>query len=73
MKAHDAETGARCAWCAGPLPAPDDVLVIVHPSDGETIPTCSAACMAEWLHQGTVGLRRSIKRSLDKGWGLWLT
>ena len=73
MNAYDAEADARCAWCSRPLPAPDNVLVIVHPYDGETIPTCSPACMGEWLNQGAVGLRRSIRRSLDKGWEVWLT
>jgi hypothetical protein len=58
----------RCAWCGGRLPAPSDVLVIVHPADGSTAQTCSAACMAEWLNQGAVGLRRSIRRSLGETW-----
>ena len=43
MTARDGDDGPVCAWCSGPLPASDDVLVIVHPSDGETIPMCSAA------------------------------
>jgi hypothetical protein len=64
MTARDGDDGPVCAWCSGPLPASDDVLVIVHPADGSTVQTCSAACMAEWLNQGTVGLRRSIRRSL---------
>ena len=57
-----------CAWCGDPLPAPDDVLVIVHPSDGEAVSTCSVICMAEWLNQGAMGLRSSIRRSMGKGW-----
>jgi len=59
-----------CAWCSEPLPPPTEVLVIVHPGDSSTVQTCSAACMAEWLNQGTVGLRRSIRRSLGtrQGW-----
>src|ERR671917_2926457 len=48
----------RCAWCDAPLPAPDDVQVIVHPADGAAIETCSAACLGEVLRQGTDGLRR---------------
>ena len=71
MTAYDVvDDRSVCAWCSMPLLDPADVLVIVHPSDGATIPTCSAACMAEWLNQGTVGLRRSIRHSLGKGWGL---
>ena len=70
MTAHDDDDDRRCAWCAGPLPAPSDVLVIVRPSDGETIPTCSAACMAEWLQQGSTGLRGSIRRSMNTERGL---
>jgi hypothetical protein len=42
----------QCARCGGVLPAPADVLVIVHPSDGVTVETCSAACMAAWLEGG---------------------
>jgi hypothetical protein len=61
-------SATRCAQCGGLLPAPDDVLVIVRPSDGEAISTCSAACMAEWLNQGTVGLRSSIRRSMGTRW-----
>ena len=57
----------RCARCAGPLPTPHDVLVIVHPADGSIAQTCSAACMVEWLDQGAVGLRRSIRRSIAGG------
>ena len=68
MTSYDVDD-RRCAWCSDPLPAPDDVLVIVHPSDGETVPTCSPACMAEWLQQGATGLRRSIRRSMERGWG----
>ena len=63
------DDGRRCAWCSGPLPAPDGVLVIVHPSDGEAVSTCSAACAAEWLQQGATGLRSSIRRSMGRGWG----
>lgn len=68
MNDHEAVDRRVCAWCFEPLPPPIDVLVIVHPADGSTVQTCSAACMAEWLNQGTVGLRRSIRRTLDEGW-----
>ena len=39
----------RCAACGGPLPAPADTMTIVCASDGETLSTCSTACMAELL------------------------
>ncbi|HZO27233.1 MAG TPA: hypothetical protein VFH48_14725 [Chloroflexota bacterium] len=68
MSDHEAVDYRVCAWCFEPLPSPIDVLVIVHPADGSTVQTCSAACMAEWLNQGAVGLRRSIRRTLDGGW-----
>jgi hypothetical protein len=47
MNAHDIETGARCAWCGGPLPVPVERLAVVRASDGETMTTCSTACQAE--------------------------
>ena len=58
MNTHDSGTGARCRWCDGPLPAPGERFAVVRPSDGETIPACSAACMAELLRQGSDGLHR---------------
>ena len=68
MNDYGAVNRRVCAWCSGPLPPSTEVLVIVHPADGSTAQACSAACMAEWLDQGTVGLRRSIRRSLGERW-----
>ena len=64
MNDYEAVDRRVCAWCSEPLPPPIEVLVIVHPADGSTAQACSAACLAEWLNQGTVGLRGSIRRSL---------
>jgi hypothetical protein len=47
MNTHDVETGACCAQCAGPLPAPIERLAVVHGPDGELITTCSTVCLAE--------------------------
>ena len=55
MNDHEAVDRRVCAWCFEPLPPPIDVLDIVHPADGSTVQTCSAACMAEWLNQGASG------------------
>ena len=46
MTTRDLEAPARGRWCAGPLPAPGERLAVVRPSDGATLPTCSAPCMA---------------------------
>jgi len=64
MGAHDDDEDRRCAWCAGLLPAPSDVLVIVRPSDGETVKTCSAACLGAWMQDWPDGLRQSRKGEL---------
>jgi hypothetical protein len=47
MNTHDVETGACCAQCAGPLPAPIERLAVVYGPDGELMTTCSTACLAE--------------------------
>jgi hypothetical protein len=60
------ETSDRCAWCDGQLPAPDHIQAIVHPADGTVIQTCSAACLAEVLRQGTDGLRRNGQAPQDR-------
>ncbi len=60
----------RCAWCKGPLSDPAETFTVVRGSDGEVLVTCSVSCLAEWLNQGTVGLRRSIRRGMDRGWRL---
>jgi len=45
MSDQPLDDNARCAVCGGILPSPADVLEIVHPSDGTTVKTCSAACL----------------------------
>lgn len=45
MSGHDVETAARCAWCGGPLPAPIEMLSVVHGRDGEMMVTCSTVCL----------------------------
>ena len=58
MSTHEPAGRGVCAWCDGPLPAPGKRLAVVRPSDGATMLTCSATCMAELLRQGTDGLHR---------------
>ena len=46
LSARDVEPGARCAHCDDPLPAPLERLAVVRSRDGETMTTCSTACLA---------------------------
>jgi hypothetical protein len=53
--------GARgmCAWCAGPLPAPSDLVAIRHPADGMPVEVCGARCLAAWVQHGIDVFRRA--------------
>lgn len=50
MSDHDVETGARCAQCDGPLPAPVEQLAVVHGPNGGTMTACSTICLAGLVH-----------------------
>jgi hypothetical protein len=47
MTTYDTITSQRCAQCDGQLPAPIEVLAVVHGTDGTMLTTCSTACLAE--------------------------
>jgi hypothetical protein len=60
----DKPAGPACSWCGGPLPAPDEMLLVVRCSDRVTMQTCGVECLAAllqsltgWARQATAGRR----------------